>query len=450
MTTNYNNFFSNFIPLPVSDIIFGNTPAKSNQTTWNPSQNSSQSIPAAGQINAQNGYITNNFDILSQSASKQKSIKQTNLLDFSVLETDKNFSKINIQNQLNTGIAQLALATQTAKMVLTQFNILQVKEYNPTSVQNSVFNTQSLNNSNTNFLPVFQQGTTEKTFSQSLTTDINTLYADKNVILADLVAISNIINTAFPSLKTIQNNPIQSILGINLQSYLPISAIAIVTSPLLADSLSNAGLTSPEQATFNNNLTNFINTQTSMPISTMVTSQNYTNVPITMADPLGINIATQMTTEIKNNFNNNLTTFMNSQSITDPSTIALIKNDFSDNVDSGVYQILPKMTSVVNGVNVSVTNSLGSAMILAMDNIILNVMTDLGIIVPANSTLSKIDLLQNLHRNIQDRQNILDKGGSLNDTATLDAELIPYFAAGSYSPAALSALISNFEVFVNG
>lgn len=451
MATDFNSFYSNFSSLPSPTLVTGIVPAKNQQTVWNPSPTSSSvALPNSTNLNAQAGYITNNFDVLSQNMARQKAIKQTNLLDFSVLETDKNFSKVNIQNQLNAGIAQLGMATQLLATVLTQFKILGVKEYNPTSIQNSVFNSQALANSNTNFLPVFQQGTTEKTFSSSLTTDINTLYAAGKVLLGDFVSISNIINTAFPTSIAVQNTAIGSILGINLASYIPVSATEIVASPLLADSLSNNGLSPIEQTTFNNNLTTFLNTQVSQPVSTFVTPSNYNNVTITMADPLGINVATQLNDEVKTNFSNSLTPFLNSQNISDPVITSLIVNDFNSNIDSAIYKILPKMTAVVSGVNVSVTNSLGSAMKLAINDAIANVMSDLGIVTPNGTTVAPIDLLQNLHRNIKDRQSIIDQGGSLNDVATLDAELIPFFAAGTFSQSSLNALISNFEVFVNG
>lgn len=451
MAINFNNFFNNFLPLPVSQLIIGTTTVKGRQSAQNPSSiiPSSTMVPTST-IFAQPGYMTNNFESLFQASARQQKVKQTNLLDFSVLETDKNFSKVPVQNQLNTSISQLGMATQLLSMIQTQFKILGVKEYNPTSVSNSVYNSQSLNSSNTNFLPVFQQGVTEKSFASSLTTDLNTLYADKNILLADFVLISKIISTSFPSLASITNNPIQNILGIPLSSYLPTSIVAIAASPLLIDSLTNAGLTSPQQATFNNNLTNFLTAQSAQPVSTLVTAPNYQNISITMADPLGISAATQMISEIQTNFNNNLNTFLTSQNITDPTIVSLLQNDFKDNVNSGIDQLLPKMTSVVNGVIVATTNSLGSALTLAVNSVLLNIMSDLGVISPSGTKLAPMDLLQNLHRNIQDRQDIINQGGTIDQVSNLDTELLPYFVAGTYNVQTLAALTANLEKFVNG
>src|SRR5665213_1281976 len=178
MALDFTTFFGNFSSLPT----LTNLPP---------------ALKSAQPPTFQSGYVQSSFMIIAQTMAKQLGSIQSILMDFSYLETDKNFSKSAVQPALDKGAGQVAGATQMNSLVKSQLAISGILQYIPTNVQNQLFNYQTLMTTNTNFLPVYQQKTTQSNMTAAVGSDLMLQYSKGNVSLSSLLAIVAAVEALF-------------------------------------------------------------------------------------------------------------------------------------------------------------------------------------------------------------------------------------------------------------
>ena len=452
MALDFTSFFGGFSSLPTlvnppPTLPLGSASAASANRSSIPSL-----IPAAG-------YTLSSFMIIAQKMAKQLGIKQSILMDFSYLETDKNFSKPAVAPALNKGAGQVAGATQMNSLVKSQLAISNTLPYIPVNVQNQLFNYQTLLKTNTNFLPVYQQSTTQSNMTAAVGKDLNGQYALGNITMPQLLSIISSIESIFQNGPTAINGAIQNVLGIALGTFLPTSIVTSLTSLLFTDAIANSVTDPTLVVPITAAIATFLTNQAASPLSTFVQPATYTNVPLTLADPFGIDIAAQLSAELVTNFSVVLLPMITAQAVTNPQNLHdIIMADLTVNVSNGSGAAMPKIVSTLAMIDTEINNGFGNAMRTTLDSVVVNIFNDLGVVAPVSATTSttvssvpaiaKIDLLFNLHRNIQTRTAILTSGGSISQIATLDDQITTYFATGTYNPAALALLTTKLENFI--
>ena len=430
MATDFANFFNNLIP-----------------TSQTVSEQTIQNIPVFSP-----GYVQSNFDLIAQKMTKFQSTYQNNLLDYAYLETDENFSKSNpsTHDDMNKIMGQFSTSTQLVHMTNMQYQTLNISEYFPTTMSSLLLNYESMMNTKIDSSSILQQNTSSKILAEGLAADLLTQITGGNIEMSQLLEIYNNANTYFkPKLPTL-NASIGRLLPSILSSIVPASLSSVLELSLkYADILEQSFATQPQTVAFNTNLNKFIANQESLPVSSFVTSSSYNNINVTTADPFGLNIHNQLSTELTNKFSANLTIFLTEQSVLNISDMHdVIMTNFTTNFQTGMQSKgLPRVTTSIVAVHDEVFNTLGTEIKISLNNLVSTIFTTLGAILPSGTNISNIDHLFNLHRHLSERIRIKIMNDTTINTQIIDKLLSPYFANGTYTIANIETLYQKIEAF---
>jgi hypothetical protein len=245
------------------------------------------------------------------------------------------------------------------------------------------------------------------------------------------------------------NTAISQLTTLNVSQLLPTSPTAILQNTDYTDLLA-ATITDPDAAAaFTTALTNFLTTAATSPVGSYVNSTTYTNVPLGLADPLGFGIQSQFSAEFSTTYTNNLNNFLNANGGSAFSSVLI--NDFQTNISTAISQNmgLPRISQTVAAVKADVFNQMGAAIQSALDDVGNYIIAALELNLPSSITgmtsLSPLDYLFNLHRNLATRQALYSQNGSISQINAIEAYFESIFPGGTYTQAQLSALATQIE-----
>lgn len=385
----------------------------------------------------QEGYIRSNFDMMLKKMYRIDAVKKSRLNDFIYLETDKNFSKRKISQNLEKLATQISLSSQLVHMVSAQTQILGVTEYFPQNVQTILLNYQGLADTSVRFLEVLRQNSTFKQFGTHLAYDLIAQYTNKNITLNQLFVIGQKLTDYFVYAPPNKNTAIKELLSLGLQNFLPNDMLGIFDAfeyiALVQETFNNLG----DLNTFNTTLENFLSGYSVKKLNTVSTPSNYNNVDINFNDPLGFVLQDTLKAELVTNFENSLQSevldLFNISVGEKTALLELVSLDYASNIDSAlVYQGLPKISQISESMDKVSKNALGTYVDEAMETVVKYIFDDLGLSMPDDDK-TPIDRLQNLHRFVKKHKQYFSKNGSISDFNNIDEYLKGIFPNSTYT-----------------
>lgn len=376
------------------------------------------------------GYYKTNFDSVLQHFRRKKFVTNNKILDYISVENDPNFSRGNPINskKLEKILSDISVSTSLVTIVTSKLHILRIHEFLPANVTKILFDLNSIMDTNYNVLSLIRSGDITKQIESSLFTDLLYEFTNGKINFPELITIFDNIENFMLLKDPIKNNGIRSVLGLGIQNLLPKDIMSILNESLsYVDMLDELFDTTQEKDLFNQLLESKTKTYSLKKVEDIVENTNvYTNVFITIDDPLGLGLQDKLENEIIKDFQSftNSITFpelnlTEEQLVQVRETVSLLGTKTFNDVFAGNIG-LPSLTQSTKAVEVETYNTNVTSIKKVMKNISNYIIEQLNV-KPTNQ--DPVDYLINLKTNIRKRIEMKSRGDTTDNFRIIDEYL---------------------------
>ncbi len=362
-----------------------------------------------------------NLDVLFQKVSRTKAVSQNRLLDFLSPESDKHFLRSKQIDKLNLLASKLSVSSQLITMVETQAFVARITPYFPENMRWVLRNFQGLLDSSARMIQDVIAGSTYSALANALFVDLMYQYGEGNATFNQLLTISQKVTDYFIYGLPTKNNLIRSLLSLGLDQFLPANWTTGLFDALQYTDLLDSIFGGDNYAnTFTNRIDFLLNGYAKKKVAGAVANQEpFLNATIGIADPFGLGLELNFTTQLNEDFN----TFFEETVLRDPVIVQAALTDeqkielqdyvagfYAETLQTacGVGITLPSAAAVIQGIEVEAKNS----MIREIQNTFTKVFRHilLSLEVTVDDTVAPFDYLQNIKRNIEERNKLKQTG----------------------------------------